>query len=50
MARIVGRIGTSHVPTIAMAYDKKSSESLLGHRCFENYRPVSVWLATTKPD
>jgi hypothetical protein len=28
----------------------KNSESLLGRRCFESYRPVAEWMSATKPN
>ncbi|HEY0300903.1 MAG TPA: gallate dioxygenase [Rhizomicrobium sp.] len=50
MARIIGGIGTSHVPTIAMAYDRKKQQEPAWAPMFEGYRPVAKWLAETKPD
>ncbi len=50
MARIIGGIGTSHVPTIAMAYDRKKQQEPAWAPMFEGYRPVADWLAEKKPD
>jgi len=50
MARIIGGIGTSHVPTIAMAYDRKKQNEPAWAPMFEGYRPVADWLAAKKPD
>jgi gallate dioxygenase len=50
MARIIGGIGTSHVPTIGMAYDKKKQNEPAWAPMFEGYKPVAAWLAEKKPD
>ncbi len=50
MARIIAGIGTSHVPTIAMAYDRKKQNDPAWAPMFEGYRPVADWLAANKPD
>jgi protocatechuate 4,5-dioxygenase beta chain len=50
MAKIVGGIGTSHVPTIAMAYDKSRQADPDWQPLFEGYAPVARWLAEKKPD
>jgi len=50
MARIIGGIGTSHVPTIAMAYDRKKQDEPAWAPMFEGYKPVAEWLAAKKPD
>ncbi|MEJ0042339.1 MAG: gallate dioxygenase [Rhizomicrobium sp.] len=50
MARIIGGIGTSHVPTIAMAYDRKKQNEPAWAPMFEGYKPVADWLAAKKPD
>ena len=50
MARIIAGIGTSHVPTIAMAYDKKKQNEPAWAPMFEGYKPVAEWLAAAKPD
>jgi len=50
MARIIGGIGTSHVPTIGMAFDRDKREDPDWKPLFENYRPLVAWLARKKPD
>ena len=50
MARIIGGIGTSHVPTIAMAFDKGKHEDPDWKPLFKGYEPVAKWLAEKKPD
>ncbi len=41
MARIIGGIGTSHVPTIGMAYDKGKQNDPAWTPLFEGYEPVA---------
>src|ERR1700682_6409322 len=50
MARIIGGIGTSHVPTIGLAFDKGRQEDPDWQPLFEGYGPVEKWLAEKKPD
>src|SRR3954464_6712913 len=50
MARIIGGIGTSHVPTIAMAFDKGKQSDPDWQPLFRGYEPVAKWLAEKKPD
>ena len=50
MARIIGGIGTSHVPTIAMAFDKGRQNDPDWQPLFKGYEPVAKWLAEKKPD
>jgi len=50
MARIIGGIGTSHVPTIAMAFDKKKQNDPDWQPLFRGYEAVAKWLAAKKPD
>ena len=50
MARIIGGIGTSHVPTIGVAYDKKKDNDPAWAPMFQGYVPVAKWLAEKKPD
>ena len=50
MARIIGGIGTSHVPTIAMAYDRKKREDPDWAPLFRGYEPVARWMAERRPD
>jgi protocatechuate 4,5-dioxygenase beta chain len=50
LARIIGGIGTSHVPTIAMAFDRGKQEDPDWKPLFKGYAPVARWLADKKPD
>ena len=50
MASIIGGIGTSHVPTIGLAYDRKRQNDPAWAPLFEGYEPVAAWLAERKPD
>jgi hypothetical protein len=50
MATIIGGIGTSHVPTIGLAYDKGRQDEPAWAPLFEGYKPVAQWLAKHKPD
>ena len=50
MAHIIGGIGTSHVPTIAMAFDKGKQDDPDWKPLFKGYEPVAKWLAEKKPD
>ena len=50
MARIIGGIGTSHVPTIGVAYDKGRQQDPVWAPLFDGYKPIAAWLAEQKPD
>src|SRR5262245_50022660 len=50
MATIIGGIGTSHVPTIGVAYDKGRQDEPAWAPLFRGYGPVADWLAQRKPD
>src|SRR3954470_10521058 len=50
MATIIGGIGTSPVPTIAMAFDKDKRADPDWAPLFKGYEPVARWLADAKPD
>ena len=50
MARIIGGIGMSHVPTIGVAYDKKKFDDPAWAPLFKGARPAFDWLAEKKPD
>jgi protocatechuate 4,5-dioxygenase beta chain len=50
MAKIIGGIGTSHVPTIAMAHDQGKQNDPAWQPLFKGYEPVAKWLAEKKPD
>jgi len=50
MARIIGGIGTSHVPTIGMAFDRKKRDDPDWAPLFAGYEPAAKWLAEHSPD
>jgi protocatechuate 4,5-dioxygenase beta chain len=50
MAQIIGGIGTSHVPTIGMAFDKGKQADPDWAPLFRGYEPAAKWLAEKKPD
>jgi len=50
MARIIGGIGTSHVPTIGMAFDRKKRDDPDWAPLFAGYEPAAKWLAERSPD
>jgi protocatechuate 4,5-dioxygenase beta chain len=50
MAKIVGGIGTSHVPSIGKAYDMGQQEEPDWKPVFDTYKPVQKWLVDLKPD
>lgn len=50
MAKIIGGIGTSHVPTIGLAYDRKRQTDPAWAPLFAGYEPVAQWLEEHKPD
>ena len=50
MARIIGGIGTSHVPTIGVAYDRNKRNDPDWTPLFKGYEPVATWLARNAPD
>jgi len=50
MARIVGGIGLSHVPSVGPAYDRGKQQDPAWKPLFDAYIPVRDWLAKLKPD
>jgi protocatechuate 4,5-dioxygenase beta chain len=50
VAEIIGAIGTSHVPTIGVAYDKGRQADPAWSPLFDGYKPVAEWLAAKRPD
>jgi protocatechuate 4,5-dioxygenase beta chain len=50
MGRIVAGIGTSHVPSIGGAYDRKKTQTPAWKPLFDAYVPVRAWLQELKPD
>jgi protocatechuate 4,5-dioxygenase, beta chain len=50
MARIVAGIGSSHVPSIGVAYDKGNTGDAAWKPVFDAYVPVRQWLERLAPD
>ncbi len=48
--RIVAGIGTSHVPSIGGAYDRRRTQEPAWKPLFDAYVPVREWLKALKPD
>src|SRR3972149_1793156 len=42
MARVIGGIGTSHVPTIGLAFDRKKQDDPDWTPLFKGYEPVAI--------
>jgi protocatechuate 4,5-dioxygenase beta chain len=50
MATLVGGIGTSHAPTIGVAWDKGQQKEPLWAPLFDGYIPARQWLEDVRPD
>jgi gallate dioxygenase len=50
MARIIGGIAASHTPTIGFAYDRNKRDDPVWAPIFENFAPLSAWLAEKRAD
>jgi protocatechuate 4,5-dioxygenase beta chain len=50
MARVIGGIGTSHIPQVGVAYDRKLQETPEWKPLFDGYLPAREWLARRQPD
>lgn len=50
MARIVGGIGSSHAPTIGVAWDRGQQQDPAWAPLFNGYIPAREWLEALKPD
>jgi protocatechuate 4,5-dioxygenase beta chain len=50
MAELIGGLGTSHVPSLAMAIDKGLRDSAEWKPFFDGYTPAQKWLADKQPD
>ena len=50
MAQVMGCIGTSHVPTIGIAYDKGKQDDPSWKPLFDGYKPVAQWLKEQEVD
>ena len=49
MARIVGGIGTSHIPAIGHAMARNHCDDPYWRPFFEAYKPVRAWLESVRP-
>ena len=50
MATIIGGIGSSHAPTIGVAYDRGQQNDPNWAPLFAGYEPARAWLDEIKPD
>ncbi len=50
MGRLVGGIGTSHVPSVGVAYDRKRMRAPEWAPLDDMFAPVREWLAALRPD
>ena len=50
MATIIGGIGSSHAPTIGVAYDRGQQDDAAWAPLFSGYRPARQWLEDIEPD
>lgn len=50
MARLLGGLGTSHVPSIAAAMDKGLQDTPEWKPFFDGYQPAQEWVSRNRPD
>ncbi len=50
MARVIGGIGTSHIPQVGVAFDRKLQGTPEWKPFFDGYVPAQRWLEQTRPD
>lgn len=50
MARIIGGLGTSHIPAIGGAIHKGLQQELYWKPFFDGFPPIRAWLAEQRPD
>src|SRR5574337_1552199 len=50
MARLIGSVGTSHIPAIGGAIAKNLQQDPYWKPFFDGFPPVRDWLATARPD
>jgi protocatechuate 4,5-dioxygenase beta chain len=50
MATIIGGIGTSHAPTIGVAWDRGQQKEPMWAPLFDGYVPARQWLEEVRPD
>ena len=44
MARLIAGVGTSHVPSIGVAFDQNEQEAPEWKPLFDGYKPAKAWL------
>jgi protocatechuate 4,5-dioxygenase beta chain len=50
MARLIGGIGTSHIPSLAPVMDRGLQQTPEWTTFFDGYRPIQEWLRRERPD
>jgi protocatechuate 4,5-dioxygenase beta chain len=50
MARIIGGIGTSHIPSVGAIVDRGLADSPPWKPYFDSYQPIRQWLAEQRPE
>ena len=50
MAKIIGGIGTSHVPSVGVVYDQGRTEEPAWKPLFDGYKPVQKWIKENEVD
>jgi len=50
MARLIGGIGTSHIPSLGPVIDRKLTQTPEWKPVFDGYLPARAWLAEKRPD
>ena len=50
MARVIGGIGTSHIPSLGPVIDRGLTQTPQWKPFFDGYRPAQAWLAEQRPD
>jgi protocatechuate 4,5-dioxygenase beta chain len=50
MARLIGGIGTSHIPSLGPVIDRRLTETPEWKPFFDDYQPVRRWLESQAPD
>ena len=50
MAKIIGAIGSSHIPAIGLAIARKQQEEPYWKSFFDGHKPIWKWLGEKKPD
>ena len=50
MARVIGGVGTSHIPAVGVAIDKGRTADPYWAPYFAKVEPARAWMAAAKPD